>query len=69
MTWRDILFISMWPIFLGAGFLLWPQKMFRLRTFASGDGLTADGETAYRRLGIAWILFGVGFAVWAFVFL
>jgi hypothetical protein len=30
MAWRAILFISMQPVMLGLGFLLWPQKLFRL---------------------------------------
>ncbi|WP_458207551.1 hypothetical protein [Haladaptatus sp. NG-SE-30] len=73
MTWREVLFISMWPVMLGIGYLLWPQKMFRLDVWpfvsASTDGLTEDGEQAYRRIGILWILFGVGFAVIGLLYL
>lgn len=44
-----------------------PQKMLRLRhspaISESADGLTADSGQAYRRVGIAWMLLGVGITV------
>ncbi|WP_101295239.1 hypothetical protein [Halegenticoccus soli] len=69
MAWRDVLFIALLPFLVGTGFLLWPQAMFRFRFHVSGDGLTAEGERAYRRFGAFLILSGVGFAVWGLFFL
>ncbi|WP_129114051.1 hypothetical protein [Halegenticoccus tardaugens] len=66
MSWRGVLFISTIFWVVGAAYLLKPQATFRFEHAPfgpDGDGLTEEGEKAYRRAGLAWIVGGFVVAV------
>ena len=67
MSWRGVLLISMIIWTVGLGYLLRPQSMFQYKYApfsSSGDGLTEEGEKAYKRFGLLLVVVGFGVAFW-----